>query len=213
MKINTALFDLDGTLINTNELIIASYLHTLDKFFPEQYNREHIIPLMGMPLTETMEHFDKNQVKELIETYKDHNLSHHDELVTEFEGVIETIETLHKNGYKLGIVTTKMRRSVNLGLKLAGLDCYFDTIVTLDDVERAKPDAEPVEKALALLNAKPEEAIMIGDSKYDILSGKNAGTKTAGVAWTIRGREYLEEFSPDYMLDEMTDLLAILGEK
>jgi pyrophosphatase PpaX len=52
---------------------------------------------MGMPLTETMEHFDKNQVKELIETYKDHNLSHHEELVTEFEGVIETIESLHKN--------------------------------------------------------------------------------------------------------------------
>lgn len=213
MKINTALFDLDGTLINTNELIIASYLHTLDKFFPEQYNREHIIPLMGMPLTETMEHFDKNQVKELIETYKEHNLSHHEELVTEFEGVIETIETLHKNGYKLGIVTTKMRNSVNLGLKIVGLDKYFETIVTLDDVERAKPDAEPVEKALAPLNAKPEEAIMVGDSKYDILAGKNARTKTAGVSWTIRGREYLEEFSPDYMLDHMTDLLTILGER
>jgi pyrophosphatase PpaX len=106
-----------------------------------------------------------------------------------------------------------MRNSVNLGLKIVGLDKYFETIVTLDDVERAKPDAEPVEKALALLNAKPEEAIMVGDSKYDILAGKNARTKTAGVSWTIRGREYLEEFSPDYMLDHMTDLLTILGER
>ncbi|MFC0187456.1 pyrophosphatase PpaX [Fictibacillus aquaticus] len=212
-KIDTVLFDLDGTLINTNELIIASFLYTLDKFFPEQYNREHVLPLMGMPLVETMEHFSKDQVEELVEVYREHNISHHDDFVEEFEGVFETVEELYKKGYKLGIVTTKMRNTVEMGLKLVGLDKFFSTVVTLDDVQRAKPDPEPVQKALTLLLSSPEKAIMVGDSKYDILAGKNAGTKTAGVAWTIRGQEYLQQFEPDVMLDSMTDLLNYLGER
>jgi pyrophosphatase PpaX len=213
MKRDTILFDLDGTLINTNELIIASFLYTLDKYFPEQYNREHILPLMGMPLVETMEQFDKERVQDLVRTYRDHNIAHHDELVTEFKGVFETVEELHKKGYKLGIVTTKMRNTVEMGLKLTGLDKFFQTVVTLDDVEKAKPDPEPIQKALALLHSSPESAIMVGDSKYDILAGQNAGAQTAGVAWTIRGNDYLQQFNPDYMLNEMTDLLDVLGER
>jgi pyrophosphatase PpaX len=213
MKRDTILFDLDGTLINTNELIIASFLYTLDKFFPEQYNREHILPLMGMPLIETMEQFDKERVSDLVHTYREHNISHHDDLVKEFKGVFETVEKLYKKGYKLGIVTTKMRKTAEMGLKLTGLDSFFKVIVTLDDVEKAKPDPEPIHKALALLHSIPEKAIMVGDSKYDILAGQNAGTKTAGVAWTIRGNDYLQQFNPDYMLDEMTDLLDVLGER
>lgn len=213
MKRNTILFDLDGTLINTNELIIASFLYTLDKHFPEQYNRESILPFMGMPLVETMEQFDKEKVSELVQTYREHNISHHDELVTEFEGVFETVEELYKKGYKLGIVTTKMRNTVEMGLRLVGLNKFFQTVVTLDDVKNAKPDPEPVQKALALLGSTPEEAIMVGDSKYDILAGQNAGTQTAGVAWTIRGNDYLQQFNPDFMLNEMTDLLDVLGER
>ncbi|RZT21692.1 MULTISPECIES: pyrophosphatase PpaX [Fictibacillus] len=213
MKRDTILFDLDGTLINTNELIIASFLYTLDKYFPEQYNREHILPLMGTPLVETMELFDKERVQDLVQTYREHNIAHHDELVTEFKGVFETVEELYKKGYKLGIVTTKMRNTVKMGLKLTGLDQFFQTVVTLDDVEKAKPDPEPVQKALALLQSTPDRAIMVGDSKYDILAGQNAGTQTAGVAWTIRGNDYLQQFNPDYMLNEMTDLLDVLGER
>jgi pyrophosphatase PpaX len=213
MKRDTILFDLDGTLINTNELIIASFLYTLDKYFPEQYNREHILPLMGTPLVETMELFDKERVQDLVQTYREHNIAHHDELVTEFKGVFETVEVLYKKGYKLGIVTTKMRNTVKMGLKLTGLDQFFQTVVTLDDVEKAKPDPEPVQKALALLHSTPDRAIMVGDSKYDILAGQNAGTQTAGVSWTIRGNDYLQQFNPDYMLNEMTDLLDVLGER
>jgi pyrophosphatase PpaX len=213
MKRDTILFDLDGTLINTNELIIASFLFTLDKYFPEQYNREHILPLMGMPLVETMEQFDKERVQDLVQTYREHNIAHHDELVTEFKGVFETVEELYKKGYKLGIVTTKMRNTVEMGLRLVGLDKFFQTVVTLDDVEKAKPDPEPIQKALALLQSTPERAIMVGDSKYDILAGQNAGTQTAGVAWTIRGNDYLQQFNPNYMLNEMTDLLDVLGER
>ncbi|MGN7941117.1 pyrophosphatase PpaX [Virgibacillus sp. 6R] len=211
MKINTLLFDLDGTLINTNELIIESFLHTLNKYYPEKYKREDVFPFIGPTLYETFESINPEKKEEMVEVYRKFNHEQHDKLVTEFETVFETIQTLKEKGFKLGIVTTKIRTTVNMGLKLTKLDQFFDVVVTLDDVEHAKPNPEPIFKALEQLDAKPEEAIMVGDNHHDIGAGKNAGTKTAGVAWSIKGRDYIESFQPDYVLDKMSDLLAIVG--
>jgi pyrophosphatase PpaX len=211
MAINTLLFDLDGTLIDTNELIITSFLHTLNHYYPDQYKREDVLKFMGPPLFDTFNEMDKERTEEMIATYREYNLAQHDALVTEFDGVFEAVKTLHDKGYKLGIVTTKMRGTVNMGLKLTKLDQFFDVVVALDDVERAKPDPEPVNKALDQLHASPEEAIMIGDNHHDILAGKNAGTITAGVAWSIKGKEHLATFKPDYMLEHISDILTIVG--
>ncbi|WLD92931.1 pyrophosphatase PpaX [Alkalihalobacillus sp. AL-G] len=211
MKIDTILFDLDGTLINTNELIIASFTHTLENHYPGRFTREDILPFMGQPLADSFKTVDEKQVEALVKTYKDHNLAHHEEYVHAFKGVAETVKTLHEKGFKLGIVTTKMRDSVELGLEITGLASYFTTIVTLDDVENAKPHPEPVLRALDKLQSDIGAAVMVGDSKYDILAGKNAGTLTAGVAWTIKGKSYLADFKPDFMLEEMPDLLTVLG--
>lgn len=89
---------------------------------------------------------------------------------------------------------------------------FFDVVVTIDDVEHVKPHPEPIQKALQLLDAKPEETLMVGDNHHDIVGGQNAGTKTAAVGWTIKGRAYLESYKPDYVLDKMSDLLSILSE-
>jgi pyrophosphatase PpaX len=211
-KITTVLFDLDGTLIDTNELIIASFLHTLEYYYPKQYQREDVLPFMGPSLKETFSRLDEAKTDEMITTYRTYNRTHHDSLVTEFPTVMETIKELKEKGYKLGIVSTKLSDGVLKGLKLTKLDSYFDVIVALDHVEKEKPDPEPILKALEQLKSKPEEAIMVGDNYHDILAGKNAGTLTAGVAWTIKGRDYLAGYGPDYMLEEMSDLLTILGE-
>lgn len=211
MKINTLLFDLDGTLINTNELIIESFLHTLNKYYPDKYKREDVFPFIGPTLYETFESINPEKMEEMVQVYRKFNHEQHDKLVTEFETVFETIQILKGKGFKLGIVTTKIRTTVNMGLKLTKLDQFFDVVVTLDDVEHAKPNPEPIFKALEQLDAKPEEAIMVGDNHHDIGAGKNAGTKTAGVAWSIKGRDYIESFQPDYVLDKMSDLLAIVG--
>jgi pyrophosphatase PpaX len=210
MKINTVLFDLDGTLINTNELIISSFLHTLNKYYPNRYKREDVLPFIGPSLTETFTSIDKERVAELIQCYREFNHKNHDLLVEEYETVYETVKELQEKGYKIGIVTTKARQTVEMGLRLARLKEFFDVVVTVDDVEKVKPDPEPILKALALLDAKPEEAIMVGDNHHDIVAGKNAGTKTAGVAWTIKGREYLESYKPNYVLEKMSDLLTLL---
>lgn len=213
MKINTVLFDLDGTLINTNELIISSFLHTLNTYYPNQYKREDVLPFIGPSLHDTFSSIDKERVEEFIGCYRTFNHDHHDELVEEYETVYDTVKTLREKGYKVGIVTTKIRETTEMGLKLTKLDSFFDVIVTIDDVENVKPHPEPIQKALHLLGAKPEETLMVGDNHHDIVGGKNAGVKTAAVAWTIKGRKYLESYHPDYVLEKMSDLLPIVTEE
>ena len=209
-QVNTVLFDLDGTLIDTNELIISSFLHTLGNYYPDRFKREDVIPFLGPTLKETFESIDAEKVDEMIAVYRKFNLSQHDLLVKEFDGVFQTVQQLKEAGFKIGIVTTKVLMVVEKGLKLTKLDSFFDVIVALDHVEKPKPDPEPILKAMELLGSKPEETIMVGDNSHDILGGKNAGTKTAGVAWSVKGKEFLLGFNPDYILDNMTDLLDIL---
>jgi pyrophosphatase PpaX len=209
-RITTLLFDLDGTLIDTNELIISSFIHTLNHYYPDQYKREDVLPFMGPPLADTFMKIDSERVDEMIERYRKYNLENHDLLVKEFDGVYETIQALHEQGYKMAIVSTKIRDTVIKGLRLTKLDKFFDVVVGLDDVNHAKPDPEPLQKALQQLGSTPDEALMIGDNSHDILGGKNAGTKTAGVAWSAKGKEYLAQFEPDYMLEHIQDLFDIL---
>ncbi|MEK3887904.1 pyrophosphatase PpaX [Bacillus sp. FSL K6-3431] len=210
-RITTLLFDLDGTLIDTNELIVSSFLHTLGKFYPNRFERADVLPFLGPPLVVTFNGIDPQKTEEMIVEYRKYNLAQHDLLVKEFNGVFETIRTLSENNFKLAIVSTKMRDTVIKGLELTKLDQFFDVIISLDEVERAKPDPEPLEKALKALGSTPKEAMMIGDNHHDILGGKNAGTYTCGVSWSLKGKEYLEQFHPDYMLEKMADLLEIIG--
>lgn len=210
MDIRTILFDLDGTLIDTNELIIASFTHTLKKHSETPYTREQILSFIGPPLYDSLAQVDPDNVEAMVATYREHNLANHDKYVIAYPTVVDTIKTLKEKGYQLGIVTTKMRDTALLGLKLTGMEDAFDVVIGLDDVTNAKPHPEPIIKALTQLNANPLNAIMVGDNYHDIEAGQNAGIKTAGVAWSIKGKEVLATYKPDYMLEEMRDLLKIL---
>lgn len=212
MSIKTILFDLDGTLIDTNELIIQSFAHTLKHHLNREFSREEILPFMGPPLKDTFEKLLPDQVDEMIATYREYNLTHHDSLVKSYDGVNDTIKTLHEKGYPMAIVTTKMRDTAIRGLKLMKLVSFFDVVIGLDDVTRAKPDPEPVLKGMNALGGKPETTIMIGDNMHDIVAGKNAGMKTAGVAWSAKGRDFIESLEPDYILDHISQLIDIVEE-
>ncbi|HJV16545.1 MAG TPA: pyrophosphatase PpaX [Bacillales bacterium] len=210
-KITTILFDLDGTLIDTNDLIIASFLHTFEKFYPGKYNREDVLPFIGPSLKESFGGIDPERAEEMTRVYRTYNLANHDLLIKEFDGVLETMQSLKENGFNIAIVSTKIYATVLLGLKVTKLDSFFDVIVALDHVTKEKPDPEPIYLALEQLGSTPEETIMVGDNYHDILAGKNAGTKTAGVAWSAKGRDYIAKYEPDYLLENMKDLLTILG--
>ncbi|QDP41243.1 pyrophosphatase PpaX [Radiobacillus deserti] len=211
MNITTILFDLDGTLIDTNELIIASFQHTLLQHGDRAYDREEILSFIGPPLKDSFQLVNPDKVEEMFKTYREHNLANHDDYVVIYPTVANTLKQLKEKGFKLGVVTTKINATAWKGLKLTGIDSYMDVLVGLDDVQHAKPHPEPIIKALTKLGATASETIMVGDNYHDIEAGKNAGTKTAGVAWSIKGRASLEAHKPDFMLEEMKDLLQIVG--
>ncbi|MCR8636257.1 pyrophosphatase PpaX [Paenibacillus radicis (ex Xue et al. 2023)] len=210
--IHTVLFDLDGTIIDTNELIIQSFLHTFDGITPEPVTREHIIPNMGRSLVDQMKFFSgKDEVEDLILKYRTFNIEKHDQLVTEFQGVRETLGKLHAAGIKMGIVTSKVRITSEMGLKLCGLYDFFDTIVTVQDVEKPKPDPEGIRKALKELGSEAEGAAMVGDSHYDIEAAHNAGLPSIAVAWSLKGLDYLNQYNPTYIINDIRELLPIVG--
>lgn len=210
MSIKTVLFDFDGTLIDTNELIYRSFIYTFDQY-GYKFTDEEILQFNGPPLQETFSKINPDLADEMVRTYREHNAKHHDEYVKLFPNVQETLDVLQENGFQLAIVSAKMRVGVEQGMEITNLSSYFDTIITIDDVTNPKPHPESVHKALENLFAEPEQAIMIGDNYHDIKAGNKAGTKTAGVAWSTKGEAYLQQYNPTYMLKDMTDLLEIVG--
>ncbi|MFD2614029.1 pyrophosphatase PpaX [Paenibacillus gansuensis] len=209
--IKTVLFDLDGTIINTNELIIASFMNALSGIVPPEFTREHIIPHMGKPLDEQMRIFSgRNTVEDLVAVYRAYNLQRHDEMVEEFPYVKDVVEELHRRGIRMGVVTTKMRLTTERALRFFGLYEYMEVIVTIDDVTHPKPHAEPVQKALEALGADASATAMVGDSSADLLSAQNAGVTSIGVAWSLKGEEHLRSYNPDHIIHDMRDLLELV---
>lgn len=207
--ITTLLFDFDGTLLDTNELIIQTFMSVLGEHFPGEYGREDVLHFIGPSLEQTFSRIAPDKVSELSDQYRRLNRTLHDELVSEYDGVAETLRTLKSRGLKMAIVSTKREETILHGLKLMGVHDVFDVLVALDHVQNPKPHPEPLELALRLLEADQHEALMIGDNSHDIEGGKNAGVRTAGVAWTAKGEEFLASFEPDFMLQHISDLLEL----
>lgn len=209
MSIRTVLFDLDGTLIDTNELIITSFDYTFKKY-GITLTKEEIMTFNGPPLKDTFKKVDPNRWEDMLETYREHNLLHHDQHVEIYPNVMETIKQLKEKQIKLAIVTTKMRTGAMMGLDLTKLTPFFESIITFDDVVHAKPHPEPVLKAMNELGGQVESTLMVGDNYHDIEAGRRAGVRTAGVAWAAKGREYLESYNPTYMFEDMKDVLQLI---
>ncbi|MFD3270868.1 pyrophosphatase PpaX [Paenibacillus dendritiformis] len=210
--IRTVLFDLDGTIIDTNELIIETFLHVLLERTPTRLTREQIIPSMGMPLEYQLRKFSGlDDVEELKAAYRRYNISRHDELVREFPHVKEVIGALHEGGIQLGIVTTKMRETTERALRMFGLLDQMGVVVTIDDVQHAKPHPEPVLLAIEKLRADPATTLMVGDSPADIQSANAAGAISCGVAWSLKGEAVLRQYEPRHIIHDMRDILRLVG--
>lgn len=210
--VKAVLFDLDGTIVDTNELIIQSFLHALQGLVPDNFGREEIIPHMGKTLTDQLKMFSGSEdVAELMAAYRSFNLRNHDEMAALFPGVAEVVPVLKENGIKLGVVTTKMRLSTERALRLFGLYGLMDAIVTLDDVDHAKPHPEPVRKAIEAVGTDPAQTLMVGDSSVDIESAIRAGAVPVGVAWSLKGEAVLRDAGAAHILHHMDQLLTLCG--
>lgn len=206
----TVLFDLDGTILNTNELIVASFLHTLEGETERLYTREDIVGNFGRSLIDQMkEYTGQEDVERFILKYRAYNISRHDELIKEFPHVRDTVEKLSRAGIKLGVVTSKVRKTTLMGLERFRLLEFMGSIITVDEVTDPKPSPEGILKAMAELGADPSTTLMVGDSQYDVLAAQRAGIKVAGVQWTEKGEDFLLQFGPDYMIADIRELLGM----
>lgn len=212
MAVKALLFDFDGTLLNTNELIIQTFMHVLNERFPGQFSPKDCLKFIGPSLKQTFNDIAPGEEEALIAKYRAWNIEHHDELVSQYPDVVSTLEQLKAQGIRLAIVSTKRNDTIDRGLSILGATHLFDVRIGTDDVHNVKPDPEPVLLALERLGINKDDAIMIGDNSHDIEAGHRAGVRAAGVAWAIKGEAYLQQFQPEYILHQMTDLLDIVKE-
>lgn len=208
--IKAVLFDLDGTVADTNHLIFQSFRYTLDHHGISGITDDEIYSHYGEPLLRTMLRYAPEEAEALVKTYHDYNLKTHDELIRPFPGVEQMLRSLSDMGLKLGIVTSKRHKVASRSLEVLGLTSWFQAVVTPEDTVKHKPEPEPVLHGAELLGVSPQEAMMVGDSPYDLMSGRNAGTLTCGVEYTKLPLAVLLSTRPDYMIREAGDLVPIL---
>lgn len=210
--IRTVLFDLDGTIMDTNELIIETFLHVLKDIAPLPLTREHIIPKMGTTLEQQLREFShRDQVEDLVRAYREYNTMRHDDMVKPFPYVVEVLDNLRAAGVQLGVVTTKIRQTTERALQMFDMYDKMDVIITVDDVTNPKPHPEPVQKAIEALGADPATTLMVGDSPADIVSANAAGAQSCAVAWSLKGEQLLQQYHPRHIIHDMRDLYSLIG--
>ncbi len=207
----TYLFDLDGTLLDSIDLILKSFHHTARVHGRPERSDADWLAGVGTPLRVQLSELASSdeELDAMLDTYRDYNLEHHDQMAKPYPGVIEVVKTLHRNEAKLALVTSKLSRGANRGLRLLGLEEEFPVRICADDVVHGKPHPEPVLKALAALDALPAEAVFIGDSDHDIVAGRRAGVQTVAVSWGPFGRETLEAAGPSRWIESPDELLTL----
>ncbi len=207
---STYLFDLDGTLIDSIGLIMASYRHTMQRHLGAVPAERDWRAGFGTPLRTQLAKFgrDPDEVEAMTATYRAYNNEHHDQMVTAYPGVHDLLESLHVAGVPLAVVTSKNRASMERGLRLCGLDHFFEEHVTTDDVTRFKPHPEPVIEALARLRAEASGTVFVGDSPHDVAAGRAAGVQTAAALWGPFDTSAFEEsgHKPDFWLHHPAEL-------
>ncbi len=216
------LFDLDGTLVDTTDLILQSFAHAFDSHLPGRLpSRESLVATFGRSLPETLDEIaaaegvtDARAFGEaMLATYRDFQRLHHDVLIRPFPGVAEMLDGLARGGHDLGLVTSKMEGFARRGLRMFDLERHFQTAVFHDDTERHKPDPEPLLLAAERAGRSPGEVIYVGDSTHDIVAGRAAGMKTVAVLWGPFSRHVLEAERPDWIIERPGQLLPLASHR
>jgi pyrophosphatase PpaX len=212
-RIETILFDLDGTLIDSIRLILDSYHHTMAAHGFAPRSDADWLRGLGTPLRQQFKEWidEPDTLERMVATYRAYNLANHDQMVRPYPGIAELLGVIRRNGRRTGVVTSKNREGTLRGLRRVGLEDAFEVLVCVDDVQSPKPDREPVDRAVALLDADPSSTMYVGDSIHDLYAGRGAGVLTAAALWGPFSREDLEPGEPDHWLMQPEDVLTVAG--
>jgi pyrophosphatase PpaX len=213
------LFDLDGTLIDTTELILASFAWTFDHHLPGRLPaRDALVDTFGRSLPAVLGELAAAHGEAepdvlaglMLASYRDFQLEQHDALIKPFPGVAEMLRALRPR-HRLGLVTSKREGFARRGLRLFGFDELFEVAVFHDDTTRHKPEPEPLLLAAARAAVPPGEVVYVGDSIHDVAAGRAAGMRTVSVLWGPFERSTLERAGPDHVVETPEDLLQLFG--
>lgn len=208
--ITTVIFDFDGTLADTNQLIINSFKHTYDAFCME-CDEEHILSTFGEPLRTTMNRdFSEHKIEEVLKCYKEYQIDKFSHEVCLYDTVLETLKFLKEKGIKTAIVTSRMKQSTIDALDNFNISSYFDVVVSADDTVNHKPHKEPLLKAIDKLNSNPSETYYVGDSKFDMECAINANAIPVLAGWQKNSEELAKKYNIEYVLAKMWDLTKII---
>jgi len=212
VRFPVVLFDLDGTLIDSGPMILASMGHAAKEVLGLDVPDDVLAAAVGGPgLVAQMHALAPERVDDLVAAYRAHNEPLHEELEAFWE-VVEVLPRLRAEGRRLGVVSAKGHASMRWAFtRLPELEANFEVVIGAEDTERHKPDPDPILEALGRLDAAPADAAYVGDSPFDVRAAKAAGVFAVAVAWGgIHAAEALEREAPDVLVHHAEELLGVL---
>jgi len=211
--LSAVLFDFDGTLVDTTEMIHQSMRHATSSVLGrDDLSREALLANVGQSLPRQMELLNAEKAELLLEAYRSHHEEHHDALIGEFPGVDESLSRLQAAGIKVAVVTSKRRPSVEMALdNIPTLRNVVDRFVTMEDTTEHKPHPEPLLRGLELLGGVPKErAAYVGDSPFDVEAAKAAALTSVAVSWGAFSEGRLCEAQPDHLVPDIGSAVDVL---
>ena len=211
-RVPTILFDLDGTLVDSIELIVAAAMNAFASRTGPAPSEAEIRNTIGRPLPTTFGPWlvDDDDLPYLIAKYREYQLEHHDRLTTPYEGIVDAVVGLDAVGCPMGIVTSKVGFMAERALVHTGLAQYMRCVIASDSTEKHKPDPEPVLLALKRLGCAPGDALFVGDSPYDMQAARAAGVHALGVAWGAFSVHTLQNAGAESILHRPVELLPYI---
>src|SRR5205823_13072201 len=211
MRFGTVLFDLDGTVVDSGAIILASMRHATREVLGRDYSDQELLQTVGGPGLEAQMHaLAPDQIDRLVDVYRAHNEPLHDDLEA-CAGMEDVLVRLREEGRRLGLVTAKRRSTVELAFARVPLGHLFETVVGGDETDLHKPDPEPLLLGAERLDADPAETAYVGDSPFDVRAAKAAGMVAVAVTWgRIHDRSKLEREEPDAIVDTAEELFEHL---
>ena len=208
-KFEGLIFDIDGTLTSTNELIFKSFNHIAKKYLNRTFTDNEIIALFGPTEDVILKEWCGNKFEAAKKDYYEYYKSHHN-IATLYPGIKELLDYLKTKGVLLAVFTGKGRKASLITLEELSIINYFDLIVTGDDVANHKPSSEGIMKFVTEYNLKKEEVLMIGDSVSDVKASKEAGIKIASALWDSYAAEKVKNLWSDYYFNTVDELKEFL---
>ncbi len=208
------MFDFDGTIANSNPLIIQSFHHVFNKHFPDmEVSRDMEVSFVGPTLTHTFQRYlQMDDVEQYIEEYREHNFVSQKTDLKEVNNATKLLKYLKHNNVVVGVVSSKRKDSLDLGMNVLQFDQYVDVVLGGDEVVKSKPDPEGILKAKQMLNVEASHYYYVGDTVTDILAAKAAGFISIGLLGVKEIKQDIIDAKPDYVVNDLEEIIEIVKE-